>query len=85
MEGETIQKFLTNIQKASTIAETSRKFKRLMQKGNINAALNLLTKSHGILPLDQKTISQFVLKHLQKSSASKDILPSGTLKKFNPV
>ena len=35
-----------------------------MQKGNINAALNLLTNNmgHGILPLDQKTVSQLVLK-----------------------
>ena len=36
--------------------------------------------SHDILPLDQKTISQLVLEHLQKSSASKDILPNGTMK-----
>ena len=31
-EGETIQKLLTSVQKPSTIAEISRKFKQLMQK-----------------------------------------------------
>ena len=53
-EYETIQKFLTSVQKPSTITEISRTFKQLMQKGNINAALNLPTNhtSHGILPLD---------------------------------
>ena len=58
-EGETIQKLLTSVQRPSAIAEISRKFKRLMQKGNISAVLNLLTNNmgHGILPLDQKIIS----------------------------
>ena len=34
-EGETIQ-LLTSVQKPSTIAEISRKFKLIMQKDNIN-------------------------------------------------
>ena len=60
-----------------------------MQKGNINAALNnkLLTNSmgHGILLLDQKTISELVLKHPQKSCASEDILINGPTEKIHPV
>ena len=86
-EGKTIQKLLTTVQKPSTIAEISRKFKLLVQKGNINAALNLLTNhmSHRIFPLDHKTISQLVLKHLQKSFVSKDILINGPIEKVNPV
>ena len=58
-----------------------------MQKGNISAALNLLTNKmgHGILPLDQKTISQLVLQHPQKSCASKDILINGPIKEVHPV
>ena len=42
-ECETIQKLLKIVQKPSTTAEISREFKQLMLKGNINAALNLLT------------------------------------------
>ena len=86
-EGKTIQKLLTTVQKPSTIAEISRKFKLLVQKGNINVALNLLTNhmSHRILPLDHKTISQLVLKYLQKSCVSKDILINGPVEKVNPV
>ena len=58
-----------------------------MQKGNISAALNLLTShmSHGILLLDQKTISQLVLKHPQKSCVSKDILINGPVGKVHSV
>ena len=37
------EELLKSIQKTSTIAEISRKFKQLMQKGNINEELNLLT------------------------------------------
>ena len=40
LEGEAIQKLLKRFQKPSAIAEISRKFKQLMQKDNINAALN---------------------------------------------
>ena len=86
-EGETIQKLLTSIQKPSTIAKISRKFKQLMQKGNINPALNLLTSnmSHRIIQLDKKTTYQLVLKHPQKICASEDILVNGPIEKVHPV
>ena len=86
-EGETIQQLLTSVQKPSIIAEISRNFKQLMQRGNFNAALNLLKNlmSYDILPLDQKTISQLVLKHPQKSCSSKDILINGPIEKVHPV
>ena len=72
-EGEIIQKLLTSVQKPSAIAEISRKFKQLMQKGNISAALILVTNKmgHGILTLDQKTVSQLVLKYPHKSCAQR--------------
>ena len=79
---------LKSIQKSSTIAEILKKFKQLMQKGNIIAELNLLTNNirhDSILPLDQKTISELVLKHPQKSCASEDILINGPLEKVHPV
>ena len=77
----------SSVQKPSTIAEVSGKFKQLMQKGEISAALNLLTNKmgHGILPLDLKTISQLVLKHPQKSCASEDILINGPIEKVHRV
>ena len=58
-----------------------------MQKGNIIAALNLLTNNmgHGMLPLEQETISQLVLKHPQKSCASEDVLINGPLEQVHPV
>ena len=86
LEGKDIQKLIKILRKPSTIAEISRKFKRLMQNGNINAALNLLTNNMdlAILPSDQKTISQLVLKHRQKSCPSVDILLSGPLEKIQP-
>ena len=71
---------------ASTFAEISIKFKQVMQKGNIKAALNLLTNhmSHGILQLDQKTISQHLLKHPQKSCVSKGYFNQWTNKERSP-
>ena len=46
-EDETIQKLLTSVKKPTTIAKISSKFKQLMQKGNINAALNLPKNNMG--------------------------------------
>ena len=87
LEDESIQKLLKIVQKPSTIAEISTKFKQLMQKDKIIRALILLTNNMGydILPLDQKTIPQFVLKHPQKSRASDDILINAPLEKVHPV
>ena len=80
-------KGLKSFQKPSTIAEILRTFKQLMQKGNISAALNLLTNNmdHDILPLDQKTISQLVLNHPQKSCTLDDILINGPQEKVHLV
>ena len=54
-----------------------------MQKGNISTPLNLVTNKmdHRIVTLDKKTISQFVLKHPQKSCLSEDILINGPIEK----
>ena len=53
----------------------------------MKAELILLANNlcHGMLPLDQKTISQLLLKHLQKRCASEDILINGPLEKFHLV
>ena len=51
-EGETIQKSLGDSKSIKTIAELPKKFKNYMKKGNINAAVKLLTNNmhDGILP-----------------------------------
>ena len=86
-KGETIQKFLKSIKKPSKIPEISGTFKQLMQKSNINTALNLLANNmdHGILPLDQKTIAKLVLRHPQESCVSEDILINEPLEKVHSV
>ena len=86
-EGETIPKLLKSVQKPSTVAEISKNLKKFIQKDNMNRALNLLTSNigHGILSLDQKTISQLVLKHPQKNYASDNILINGPLEETHPV
>ena len=50
----------------------SSKFKQLIQKGNINSALKLLTNnmSKGILPLTDATVQQLELKHPESKEGS---------------
>ena len=50
---------------ATNIAKTSRKFKVLNSKGNVNGALKLLANimSNGILPLSNKTLELLKHKH----------------------
>ena len=56
-EGETIQKNLTQQLSKGDIGKISKKFAALMRKGNVNAAINLLTENmrNGILPLNNET------------------------------
>ena len=81
MEGETIQASLKTIQKPSSIAEISKKFKQYMAKGDINSALNLLTNNmkSGVLPLNKDTLSKLIQKHPKGKTASQDILLNGPL------
>ena len=48
-----------------TIAKISLKLKNLMSKGNVNAALKLLTDNmySGILPLNKDTLELLIQKH----------------------
>ena len=58
-EGETIQKNLTEQLTKRDIGKILKKFAALMRKGNVNAAINLLTESmrNGILPLNNETLN----------------------------
>ena len=63
-ESLTIQKNLKSVQQVKTIAQISKKCSIEMQKGNVNGALKLLTNNmHGILPLNDDTISKLRMKH----------------------
>ena len=64
-EGQSIQKRLPAGDRPEDIAKISVNFKELMQKGNVNGALKLLTNemSNGILSLTEKTLSQLEIKH----------------------
>ena len=60
IEGETIQKSLSGSKSIKTIAELWTKFKNYIKKGNISAAVKLLTNNmhDGILPLDSETLNK---------------------------
>ena len=86
-EGETIQKYLKDPQSKREIGVISKKFAALMKKGNVNAAINLLSENmkNGILPLNNETLKQLKLKHPQPKKADKTILLPDTPERIHPV
>ena len=60
IESETIQKSLSDSKSIKTISELSKKIKNYMKKGNINAAVKLLTNNmhDGILPLNIEILNK---------------------------
>ena len=73
---ETIQQRLTSNNDPKNIADFSKKFAKLMGKGNISGALKSLTNNmtNGILPLDEKTLCYFKQKHPQSQPAYEETL-----------
>ena len=86
-EGETIQSRLHNINTPKSIGELSKKFALLMEKGNVNGSLKLLTSniSNGILPLDVKTLSLLKQKHSASSRLNGEVLLRGEKPSVHPV
>ena len=78
-EGETIQSRLHHFNIPKNIGELSKKFALLMEKGNVNSALKLLTSniSNGISPLDDKTLSLLKQKHPPSSELNEEVLLRG--------
>ena len=78
-EGETIQSRSHHINTPENIGELSKKFALLMEKGNVNSALKLLTSniSKGIIPLDDKTLSLLKQIHPASSELNEEILLRG--------
>ena len=61
---------------SKSIGELSKKFALLMEKGNVNGALKLLTSniSNGILPLDDKTLTLLKEQHPASSELNERVL-----------
>ena len=58
-----------------------------MRKGNVNAAINLLTENmrNGILPLNSETLNLFRLKHPDPKDAHESVMLSNVPKRIHPV
>ena len=75
-EGETIQSRLHYNNTRKSIGKLSKKITLLMEKGNVNGALKLLTSniSNGMLPLDDKTLSLLKQKHPASCELNEEVL-----------
>ena len=75
-EGETIQSRLHHINTPKSTGELSKKFALLMEKGNVNGELKLLSSniSNDILPLDDKTLSLLKQKHPALIELNEEVL-----------
>ena len=87
LEAETIQERLKNNNSRKNIADISKKFAKLMGKGNINGALKLLTNNmvNGVLPLDDNTLNSLKQKHPKSQPACEETLINGDPPVIHPV
>ena len=69
------------------MAATSRRFKELVQKGNVNGAIKLLTNNMkgGILPLNQQTMELLRTEHPGGNAASEVALLHGEIQMVQPI
>ena len=76
IESETIQKSLRDSESIKAIAELSKKSKKHMKKGKINAAVIFLTNNmhDGILPLNNETLNKLKEKHPKSKNANNVLL-----------
>ena len=86
-EGTTIQDRITSSNRKSDISAISKKFKLLMQKGDVNAALKLLTNNmnNGILPLNDDTLILLEEKHPEASEVQTGILLDQPPERIHPI
>ena len=84
-EGTTIQDRITSSD--CNISAISKKFKLLMQKGDVNAALKLLTNNmnNGILPLNDNTLILLEQKHPEASEVQTEILIDQPPERIHPI
>ena len=81
IEGQNIQKTLSDSKSIKTIAELAKKCKNYMKKDHDNAALKLLTNNikDGILPLNNETLNSLKEKHPKSENAKNDVLLTGKI------
>ena len=86
-EAEAIQSRLPINNGKRDMAATSRRFKELMQKGNVNGAIKLLTNNMkgGILPLNNETMELLRTKHPERKEAIEDALLPGEVPMVQPI
>ena len=86
-EGQSFQERLPTGDRPKDIAKIFVKFKELMEKGNVNGALKLLTNemSNGILLLTEEMLSQLEIKHSDNRDASADVLLNRPIKEIHPI
>jgi len=86
-EAETIQSRLPEPTKKSDIATISKRFRNLMEKGNVNGAIKILTNnmSGGIVPLTDETLNILQEKHPVGEPLNVDIAIQGPIKPVHPI
>ena len=86
-ESLTIQRNLKSVKGSKTVAQISKKLVGEPQKVNVNGALKLLTDNidHGILPLNDDTISKLKMKHPQASAPDPIVLLPDEAQNIDPI
>ena len=86
-EAEALQSRLPENTGKRDMAAISRKFKELMQKGNINGAIKLVTNnmSGGVLPLNNQTLELLRSKHPVGKEIEEDALVPGEIPTVEPI
>ena len=87
-ESQSIQEYLEKSKMKVLILETSKRFVRAMEKGNvITGAIKLLSENtfNGTLPLTKKTLDMLRLKHPSDEPAAPEVLLDDVIKKVHPI
>ena len=86
-EGTAIEDRIASTDRKSDINDISKKFKVLMQKGEVNAALKMLTNNmrNGILPLNDDTLLLLEQKHPEASELQEGILLDQLPQRIHPI
>ena len=81
-----IQRNLTSVKGSRIVAQISKNFVEEMQKQNVNGALKLLTYNidHGILPLNDDTVSKLKMNHPQAWAPELRIFIQSGMKRSQP-
>ena len=86
-EAETIQNKLTTVNSPKDISQISKQFIAMMEKGNVNGALKVLTNnmSNGILSLNDEMLNLLKEKYSEAQPVSEEILLKGEKPEIHPV